>query len=159
MFSLIACPRCRRARLVEPGRKSAQCGSCGRTLELRELRAYWTGTDLSEGRHAAGLVNAKLAHCEEEFAGALLPQAPPPKKHDDAYAAAVAATRHATSEKDRVDRLCRALGASLTEFTPEDIEHAFVAADLPTKKLVAHVERMLATSVLYEPRAGRFRAC
>ncbi|MFA5861339.1 MAG: hypothetical protein WDA16_06545 [Candidatus Thermoplasmatota archaeon] len=158
MFSLIACTSCRRARLVEAGRKTAQCGACGRSIELGEARTYWTGADLEEGRHATGLLNAKLAHREDEFASSLLPQAPPPTRHDDPYASAAAATRHSSSEKDRVDRLTRALGAALPEFCQSDLERAFDLVGLPSKKLDAHVRRMLETSVLYEPRAGRYRA-
>jgi crotonobetainyl-CoA:carnitine CoA-transferase CaiB-like acyl-CoA transferase len=103
-------------------------------------------------------VNAKLAHREEEFAAALLPQAPPRPRHDDPFAAAAAAARAARSEKDRVDRLARALAAALGEATRGDLARGFHAAGLPVAKLDEHLERMLVAAVLFEPRPGRYKA-
>lgn len=155
MLQVVACPRCRRAKVVEAGRKTAQCASCANGLELAHLRAYWSGDDPEEARHAAGLVNARLAHADEAFAQAMLPSAPPrPARHDDAFDAAAAATRRASSEKDRVDRLVKALGT----FTRAELASAFDRAALPIAKLDAHVRRMLETAVIFEPRSGTFRA-
>jgi len=155
MLHVVACPRCRRARVVEAGRKTAQCASCASPLELPHLRAYWTGDDPAEARHAAGLVNARLAHRDAEFATALLPQeAPRAPKHDDALDAAAAATRGAKSEKDRVDRLVHALGS----FDRAQLEAAFARAGLRVEKLDDHLRRLVETCVLVEPRSGRYRA-
>src|SRR5688500_17966298 len=101
MYLVIACPRCRRSRVVEAGKKSTACGSCGRALALADLRPFATAATLPEAQHAAGLVNARLVGRERDFLASLLPQAAPPTRHDDPYDAAAAAARKAASEVDR----------------------------------------------------------
>ena len=158
MFQVVACPRCRRAKVVESGRKSTACGGCGRALELAHLRAFHSGADLEEARHAAGLLNARLAGREHEYAAALVPVAPRLARHDDAFQAAAASSRRASSEKDRADRVARALSQSLGEFAESDLARALHLAGIGGARAEAHLKRMLATTVLYEPRPGRFRA-
>lgn len=154
MFQVVACPRCRRAKVVEPGRKQATCGSCNRPLTLADLRAFATTGSIEEAQVAAGLVNAKLAGREREFAAALVPAAPRASRHDDRFAAAAAAARRFSSEVDRTDAVARALG----DFTEDDLARAFHVAGLPADKLGAHLKRMLVADVVFEPRAGRYRA-
>lgn len=103
-----------------------------------------------------GLVNAKLADREAEFQRGLVPAAPARVMHDDAFMAAAAATRAAKGERDRAERLARALSSRLRDFDEHDFARAASLAGLP--KVEAHLARMVATHVLYEPRAGRYRA-
>lgn len=159
MYLVIACPRCRRSRVVEAGKKSTSCGSCGRALALADLRPLASAGTLEEAQHAAGLVNARLVGREREFLASLLPQEAPAARHDDPYDAAAAAARKASSESDRVDEVARALFARLGAFAEEDLEEAFHRAGIPAYRLESHLVRMLATNVLYEPRAGRYAGC
>lgn len=154
MFLVYACPRCRRARVVQPGRKSATCASCSRALELRDLAVQAQAATLDEAQAAAGALNAKLAGRADEWERALVPDAPAAVRHDDRADAAAAATRRAASEKDRADLVARALGS----FSRADLRAAFERAGLPEAKLEDHLKRMLGTSVVFEPRSGRYQA-
>ena len=159
MYAVIACPRCRRARVVEQGRRSAPCARCGRPLAIADLRAYHSGPNLEEAQNAAGLLNAKLAGREEEFAAAFVPAAPRPARHDDAWNAAAAAARKAESESARADAIARELSRQMPDgFTDADLRRAFGLAGIPEARAGAHLARMAATLVVFEPRVGRYRA-
>lgn len=152
MYVVIACPRCRKAKVVEVARKTTTCPSCGRTLELRDLRGQPADT-LDEAQAIAGLTNARLAGREREFVTAIVAPAPRDAKHDDRWSAAAAAARSARSETSRADAIARALG----EFTDADLERAFGLAGLSRPE--HHLTRMLRTHVVFEPAAGRYRVC
>ncbi|MEA3199253.1 MAG: hypothetical protein QOE90_681 [Thermoplasmata archaeon] len=154
LYAVVACSRCRRGFVVEEGRKQATCAHCSRTLDLANVRAFHRGEDLEEARAALGQLNARLSGRAEEYARAFVPPAPRPASHDDAHQAAAAAARRAVSEKDRADAVARALG----EFGLDDLARAFALAGLPTQKAEAHLARMLAAQVVFEPRPLRYRA-
>lgn len=156
MYAVIACPRCRRARVVEPGRKSAGCGTCGRVLELADLRVQHESAHLDEARHAAGMLNARLAGREDEYLRALLPVPAAAPRHDSPESAAAAASRRASSEADRADAVARELARQTGEFEEGELVRAFHLAGL--RDPPRHLKRMLDTMVLYEPRAGRYTA-
>jgi hypothetical protein len=155
VYLVVACSRCRRARVVEQGRKTASCASCARSLRLADLRAAYAGPSLDEAQHAAGLVNARLAGREGEYVAALVvpdvPRARGPR-HDDRFSAADAAARRVSSEKDRADAVARSLG----EFDDPDLLKVFATVGL--RDPARHLRRMLATQVVYEPRPGVYRA-
>ena len=77
------------ARIVEEGRKTASCGSCGRALVLADLRAQWSGADADEARAVVGQVNARLQGRTMD----VVPPAPRAPKHDDPWDAAAAEAR------------------------------------------------------------------
>lgn len=151
MLLLVACPRCRQAKVVEAGRKTTTCGSCSRTLTIADLRveSYQNQDEASE---AVGRTNATLARREGEWESALVPSAPRAIRHDGPLDKAAAATRKAASEKDRADAVARSLG----DFSAQDLAGAFALAGL--RRPEEHLQRMLATSIAFEPRAGRYRA-
>ena len=154
MFQVVACSRCRRARIVEQGRKQATCGGCNRTLTLRDLRAFATTPSIAEAQSAVAVVNARLAGRERELAAAFVPEAPRARRHEDRFAEAAAAARRFSAEKDRADAIARALGS----FAEDDLVRAFHIAGIPAAKAAAHLARMLATDIVFEPRAGAYRA-
>lgn len=154
MYLVVACPRCRRAKIVEQGRQQSTCALCSRTLALADLRPFAAAETLDEAQAAAGLVNARLSGREREFAQALVPLPPRLVRHDDRYAAASAAARRAVSEKDRVDAVARAL----SDFDEDDLARAFAEAGLAVARAEGHLQRMLATDVVFEPRPGRYKA-
>lgn len=154
MYLVIACARCRRALVAESGRRQAACPSCGRAVVLADVRAFLSTDALDAAREAAGRLNARLAGREHEFAAAFVPEAPPAVRHDDRFQAAAAAARRAMSEREKADAVARALG----EFGEEDLARAFEDADLRSGKIGAHLARMVATEVVFEPRPGLYRA-
>ena len=155
MYLVVACPRCRHARVVEQGRKTASCGSCPNTLELANLRVAFMGDALTEAQDAAGRLNAKLAGREDEYLAGMLMMAKPssPKgHHDDRWNAAAAAARNVSGEVARADAIARAL----REFDDQDLLKASMLAGVrdPPRQL----RRMLETQVVYEPKPGLYRA-
>ncbi|HVM44585.1 MAG TPA: hypothetical protein VM582_01520 [Candidatus Thermoplasmatota archaeon] len=152
MYLVVACNRCRRARVVEHGRKTASCASCSRTLELRDLRVHLSTLSLDEAREAAGRLNATLAGREEEYLAALVVPTMPPPRHEDRVDAAAAAARKASSAAGRADAVARALG----EFTDAELAAAFDRAGL--REPARQLRRMLETQVVFEPRPGVYRA-
>ena len=158
MYAVIACPRCRKARVVEEGRKSASCGSCGRPLQVADLRVYHSGPVFEEAQNAAGLLNAKLAGREKEFLAAFVPPPPRAVRHDDPWHAAAAAARKADSETDRADAIARVLSQARGTFTQDDLQRAFRLADIPETRAPHHLGRMLAALVVFEPRPGQYKA-
>lgn len=158
MYAVIACPRCRRARVIEEGRRTTSCASCDRTLVIADLRAYGRDLAFEEAQNAAGLLNAKLAGREAEFAAAFIPPPPAPARHDTPHAAAAAAARKGAGEAQRFDLLARELSVRLRSFTEEDLQEAAELAGLRAGKVGAHLVRMLSAQVVYEPRAGCYAA-
>lgn len=153
MYLVVACPRCRRARVVEQGRKTAACAACDRPLALADLRAAYAGPSLEEAQQTAGMVNARLAGREREYVAAMVVGEPArASRHDDRFSKAAAAARGVSSEKDRADAIARAL----EEFDEQDYGKAFETAGM--RDAARHLRRMLATQVVYEPRPGVFRA-
>lgn len=152
MYLVVACPRCRRARVVEHGRKTASCVSCARSLDLGDLRASYLGPDPGEAREVAGLQNARLAGREEEYLAARLVPPGRAPRHDNKWNAAAAAARRATGEAARADALARALG----EFEDAELAAAFELAGL--RGPARHLQRMIETRVVHEPRPGVYRA-
>lgn len=152
MYLVVACPRCRRARVVEQGRKTASCAACDRPLQLADLRSAYLGPSLEEAQQTAGMVNARLQGREGEYVAALVAPEPRRARHDDRFSAAAAAARRVTSEKDRADAIVRSLG----EFDDQDMLRAFMTAGV--RDPPRHLRRMLETQVVYEPKPGLYRA-
>lgn len=145
--------------MVEQGRKSAPCARCNRPLPLADLRVYHSGENLEEAQNAAGLLNAKLAGREAEFAAAFVPPPPRPARHDDPWNAAAAAARKADSEADRADEVARELSRQIPPgFKEADLGRAFALAGIPEARSGAHLARMVATLVVFEPKVGHYRA-
>lgn len=159
MFSVVVCPRCRKSRVVEPTKKTTTCGSCGKDLDLRNLQRHDGGSTLADAQQKAGQLNARLQGREHEFAAAFLPQkAAREARHDDAWAAAGAATRKAASEADRADAAARSLTEVLGAFGEDDLARAFRCAGIAPDKVESHLRRMLSASIIHEPRPTRYRA-
>jgi len=66
-FSVVVCPKCRSAKVVESGVKTTTCFICGRRLIVGKLKKFYEGDNLSEAQVVVGLLNAKRDGREEEF--------------------------------------------------------------------------------------------
>lgn len=152
MYVVVACNRCRRAKLVEHHRKTTTCAACDRPLELRDLKVHYSGMSLDEARETAGLLNATLAGREREYLAAMVVPAAPEPRHDNRWNAAAAAARKVSGETARADAVARAL----REFDDGELAAAFALAGL--REPARHLRRMLETQVVYEPRPGTYRA-
>lgn len=138
---VVACSRCRKAKVCSAGQKTTTCGHCGRSLELAQLRKHLVTEDAGAAQQAAGMLNARLAGQLEAFLGQPVPQAPAPKHGDRAT---------------RLRRVALDLAANgpfgETEFAAA-LERAGLDGE-PTD----HLAQLVGAGVLYEPRPGRYAA-
>lgn len=140
---VVACSRCRQAKVCKAGQKTTTCGHCSRTLDLAVLRKHLETTDPAAAQHAAGRLNALLAGRLDAFDAEALPAAPP-----------------AARKGDRATQVRRvALDLALRgPFGHDDFATALKAAGIDAEDPGEHLARLVAAGVLYEPRRGRFAA-
>lgn len=161
-YAVAVCPACRKARVVEAGRRTAACAHCARTLRVAEARAV-PAASFEDAQRLAGALNARAAGREDEFAGALAAEAaraPPPERHEDRRDRAAARARGvAGGEAARVEAVARAL----TEegegpWGGDDLAAALALAGLAGADPARHLDRLLRSGAVLEVRAGRYRA-
>lgn len=138
---VVACSRCRQAKVCQAGQKTTTCGHCGRTLELAPLRKHLETDDAAAAAHAAGLLNARLAGRLEAFQAEAVPQPPAQPKGDQA----------AQVRRVALDLALRG------PFGEPDFAAALATAGI-AGEAGEHLARLVAAGVLYEPRRGRFAA-
>ena len=138
---VVACSRCRQAKVCAAGQKTTTCGHCSRSLQLGLLKKHYEGEDAATAAHVAGKLNAKLAGQLDAFLSEAVPQAPPKKLGDK------------PTQVKRV-ALDLALGGP---FAVPDFEAALKKAGLDGDA-GEQLARLVAAGVLYEPRRGRFAA-
>jgi hypothetical protein len=140
---VVACPRCRKAKVCAAGQKTTTCGHCSRALDLKVLTKHLETEDATQASNAAGMLNAKLSGQLDAFLDAnVVPAAPPARKGSKAEQA------HAVA----LDLAAR--GA----FSAADLERAFAAAGLAPDDAGPTLQRLVASGALFEPRRGRFAA-
>jgi hypothetical protein len=140
MLAVVACPRCRHAKVCDAGQKTTTCGHCSSRLDLAALRKHVLTERADEAQRAAGLLNARLAGRLDAFLDEAVPPAPPARQGDQAA---------------RVRQLARDL-AEQGAFDAERFAAELGAAGLDAARADEHIARMLAQGVLVEPRPGRF---
>jgi hypothetical protein len=138
---VVACPRCRKAKVCQAGQKTTTCGHCGRTLDLAGAKRHLETDDPGQAQHAAGLLNARLAGRLDAFEAEAVPAAPPARPGDQAA---------------RVLRVARDLAAA-GPFDEAAFGAALAAAGVEGSA-EEHLARLVAAGALYEPRRGRFAA-
>lgn len=142
MLAVLACPRCRHAKVCDSAQKTTTCGHCSAKLDVRALRKHVETESADEAQRAAGLLNAKLAGRLDAFLDEAVPAAPPAKQGDQAT---------------RVRKLALAL-AEQGAFDGARFAAELGGAGLDPSKAEEHLARLLAAGVLVEPRRGRYVA-
>jgi hypothetical protein len=138
---VVACSRCRQAKVCGAGQKTTTCGHCGRTLDLAQLKKHVVTEDPAVAAHAAGKLNAALAGNLKAFDAEAVPLPPPQPKGD----------RAAQARRVALDLALRG------PFAAPDLAEALVKAGVQGEA-EEHLERLLKAGVLYEPRRGRYAA-
>lgn len=138
---VVACSRCRQAKVCKAGQKTTTCGHCGRALELALLKKHLETTDDAAAQHAAGRLNALLAGRLDAFDAEAIPAAPVQPKGD----------RGTQVKRVALDLALRG------PFGEGEFAAALAKAGLEVEA-DEHLRRLVAAGVLYEPRRGRFAA-
>jgi hypothetical protein len=135
-FAVVGCPRCGALRVVEEGRKGAQCPRCAHRIDLRVARRHFESKDVEEARAYMGAANRGAAH---RRAGAI-------GSADPGTLAPVAASPGAARTQE-LRRIGRSLGAArgpsgrlrsilrkgfeaFGQLTPEDLDIVARAGEL-----------------------------
>lgn len=145
-FWVVACPRCRKAKVCRAGQRTTTCGHCGRRLGLAGLRKHLETPSPEAARRAAGLLNARLAGRLDAFLEA--PREAAPAHPSRASRGGLAG---------RVRALALELAAH-GPFREEDFAAALARAGLPVGDAAEHLARLVAEGSLFEPRRGRYAA-
>jgi hypothetical protein len=138
---VVACSRCRKAKVCQAGQKTTTCGHCGRTLELALLRKHLETPDMAQAQQAAGMLNAKLAGQLEAFDPGAVPPQPKAKPGDQAARARRVALELAARGPFGAQEFAAALAQAGLKAEPNDL-----------------LAKLVAAGILVEPRAGRYKA-
>ena len=153
MFGVVVCPRCHRAKGVELSKKTTSC-SCGfeiRVVPARVRVRVGTERELIE---AVRRVSAELAGGLAEYERAIQPRRR--KRIADVHARVAAAAMKAGDRAHRVRAAARELSNELEVFSYEDLRAVLGA--LGIDDVDASLGELLRANVVYEPRAGFYRA-
>jgi hypothetical protein len=130
MFGAVVCPRCRKGFAVDLEHDTSSCPHCGRQVQTRRLKTYFTSASASLTAKAVGDLNRRERDLRT-FDG------------------------EAMTEKERTSPSPKDMDvvlAELGEFTPSEL-----AARLEMKDADELVSRLLLTGSIYESSLGRFR--
>ena len=129
MFGAVVCPRCRKGFAVDLEHRTSTCPHCGRQVQTRRLKSYFSSSSASLTAKAVGDLNRKGRDLKAFDGDPVTEQG------------------HSVPIKD-MDKMLDELG----EFTSAEL-----AAKLELKEADDMVSRLLQTGAIYESSAGRFR--
>lgn len=129
MFGAVVCPRCRKGFAVDLEHRTSTCPHCGRQVQTRRLKSYFSSSSASLTAKAVGDLNRKGRDLKSFDGDPVTEQG------------------HSVAIKD-IDKMLDELG----EFTSAEL-----AAKLELKEAEDMVSRLLLTGAIYESSAGRFR--
>lgn len=158
VYGVVACTPCRAPWLVELRHSTSTCPRCGHRVELSRRRRLWQGDSLAEAKAAVAAHRAAMAQGTDLPSAAAAVAAPQPLvRHDDPVDAAAAQARRERNASHRADLLAVWLTRLLGEADHDTYLTAMGRAGIPAARREKEITRMLATDVIYEPRAGRYR--
>lgn len=142
MFGIIACPRCKRKRIVDYKDKTSTCPYCGLSFVNKNLRSYYQSED-------ASMVRAAL----NQLTGVVEPVK---KKEDlsdiDPYSTLEYKYDHTHSLEEKMEVLSKGLTEVYGEFTFEDLEK------IEPKHAEKMLKAMLVNGYVHETKYGRYTA-
>lgn len=67
MYSIIVCPECESAVIVEDSPETATCRCCSNRLRFRKLKTYHSTESLDEAQEVRSYIDAQLRGLQEEY--------------------------------------------------------------------------------------------
>ena len=152
-FAVVGCSSCRRPWVVDLRHATSTCPRCGVTADLERRAQLWQGEDARAAQQAA----ARLRAGDDLVVVTALADRRPMPHHDSAVAAAAAKAASVINKSQKADLIALWLTRLTGEARHEDLLAAMEQAGLARDRAEQEVIRMLATDVMYEPRAGSYR--
>jgi DNA-directed RNA polymerase subunit RPC12/RpoP len=154
-YAVIACSQCRNPWLIELRHTNVACPGCRHRVAVARRTRLWQGDSMNEAQQAVALHRAAFAQDTNIVAAAAIMRMPSPlARHDDPLDAAAAkckAIRNASARADELGKwLTRLVGQASHDTWLDGLSRAGLDPERAQKELV----RMLATDVIFEPRAG-----
>lgn len=153
MYGVVVCPRCKRAKGVDLKQKTTAC-SCGFEIRVLPSRVKARADTARQLAPLVGRVNAEL------FGGRrIVERDSAPRKRPrirDVHARVAASIAEAGDRTARVRAAAEGLTRELQVFTLADWAKVLSALGIPEAE--AALETLIRNNVVYEPRAGFYRA-
>lgn len=152
MYGVVVCSRCRNARAVDLGRKTARC-QCGNTIELKEAKRFFESSNQREVAAAVAGLNAELKGGTEEWKSSI---GDLKKEAKDPYTRIVMNASAMSSQKEKLEAAVKGLTSAFGSFTKKELEK--VLRSLGIKDVEERLQDMLRESIIFEPRKDVYRA-
>jgi hypothetical protein len=155
-FAVVACSACRQPWAVELRHATATCPACRSAYDLAGRKPLWQGED-------ARAAQAAVAHHRAALAGglpavqALRPVRPEPR-HDSPADAAAAQAGGIVNLSARAEAVALWMTRLMGQVPHQELVEAMGKAGIPRERAEREVVRLLATDLMMEPKAGRYRA-
>ncbi len=131
---------------------TATCPRCQKKVDLRKRTRLWEGASAAEAQAAAASLR------DEERAEIMLADHRPVVRHDSPVSAAAAQANAAVNKSEKAELIATWLTRLKGLSTHAEYLAAMQQAGLDEERSEKEIIRMLATDVIYEPKAGSYRA-
>jgi hypothetical protein len=154
-FAVVVCSACRQPWAVELRHATASCPACSVAYDLADRKPVWQGED-------ARSAQAAVAHHRAAMAGglqavqALRPHRPEPR-HDSPADAAAAQAGGIVNLSARAEAVALWMTRLVGLVPHPQLLEAMGKAGIPRERAEREVVRLLATDLMMEPKAGRYR--
>jgi len=153
MYGVVVCPRCRRAKGVDLSRKTTRC-ACGFEIRVVPAKVRARAASARELTPLVAQVNAELAGGLREYQKAAAPQRR--RRSRDVHLRVAGVAARAGDRAHRVRAAAVELTRELGVFSIEDWARVLAALGIPDPE--STLDELVRTSVVYEPKAGFYRA-
>lgn len=153
MYGVVVCPRCRKAKGVDLSQKTTQC-ACGFEIRVAPAKVRARAESPRELASLVAQVNAELAGGLKEYRKATAPR--PRRRSRDVHLRVAGLAARAGDRAHRVRAAAVELTRELEVFSIADWTRVLTALGIPDPE--ATLDELVRTSVVYEPRAGFYRA-
>lgn len=152
-FAVVGCSHCHEPWAVDLRYDTSSCPRCGTKAELARRTRLWQGDDARDAQRAAADLRAGDGHATVT---ALADDRHLPR-YDSPVDAAAAKAAAVVNQSQRADIVAWWLTRLVGDAGHDDYVTAMERAGLQPDRAEKEITRMLATDVIYEPRAGTYR--
>ncbi len=141
MYVVVACSRCKLARIAGADQKTAECPRCGRRIDLKKTRIYLVTEEME-------VATGVLASVNESLAG-------PPPDNDGSWGDLRPDGREDSTPAPRRDLIsvARNLSADGAAFTADELA---AGSEISIEKVTEALEKWSSEGVVYSPEHGTY---